>query len=515
MAKYAQLPDGTQLEFPDNTSDEVIDGVVKKHLGNPLINAARGFAARGNQAMNALNPFSSEESDARIAGEQEWVKQHPWANAGSIAADMAITAPVAGMAGAPTRAITTGLIEALTTPGDALDRATTGGISAAGAGIGEGLSKTLGYLAHPFRNAATPALKELQRKAIAMGIPLNAAQLTGNKSLQYIDSALDSLPSSSSSQQANKLNQRNVWQEKLFGLGNESANTPSQAVMGSMKDRISDTYKNIHSQNNMIVDRAFKKDLQDVSNSFMGRIPVNQKTIVKSYLRDFSKAPVGAQIKGSTYQDIRSMLDKQAKAFQNSDPATHEALKAIRSASDKAMLRSVSPQVGKQLKGANNDWAVMKNIEAGIDPTKEIISPAKLVSSLSRREPNRMIYGKGDQDLNDIAKVGKQFISEQLPDSGTAQRAAMIKLLTGAGVAGAGEEYARTGDPLSSGIGGLSALALATLLPKQASKLLWTQNGYLSKGLTDMTKEVLPGVTKQGLLDYFMRNLGNEVARQE
>jgi hypothetical protein len=33
MAKFAELPDGTRLEFPDNTSDSVIDSTVKKHLG--------------------------------------------------------------------------------------------------------------------------------------------------------------------------------------------------------------------------------------------------------------------------------------------------------------------------------------------------------------------------------------------------------------------------------------------------------------------------------------------------
>jgi len=32
MAKYAELSDGTRLEFPDNTEDSVIDATVKKHL---------------------------------------------------------------------------------------------------------------------------------------------------------------------------------------------------------------------------------------------------------------------------------------------------------------------------------------------------------------------------------------------------------------------------------------------------------------------------------------------------
>ena len=33
MSKYAELPDGTRLEFPDDTEDSIIDSTVKSHLG--------------------------------------------------------------------------------------------------------------------------------------------------------------------------------------------------------------------------------------------------------------------------------------------------------------------------------------------------------------------------------------------------------------------------------------------------------------------------------------------------
>lgn len=33
MTREAQLPDGTILEFPDNTPDAVMDKVVKSHIG--------------------------------------------------------------------------------------------------------------------------------------------------------------------------------------------------------------------------------------------------------------------------------------------------------------------------------------------------------------------------------------------------------------------------------------------------------------------------------------------------
>ena len=37
MSQYAQLPDGTQLEFPDDTRPEVMQAAVKKMLGVPAV----------------------------------------------------------------------------------------------------------------------------------------------------------------------------------------------------------------------------------------------------------------------------------------------------------------------------------------------------------------------------------------------------------------------------------------------------------------------------------------------
>lgn len=68
MARYAELPDGTRLEFPDNTADAVIDSVVKSHLsGQPAmpkgsaIKDIAGGVAQGLTNIGAssfLNPVT-------------------------------------------------------------------------------------------------------------------------------------------------------------------------------------------------------------------------------------------------------------------------------------------------------------------------------------------------------------------------------------------------------------------------------------------------------------------------
>lgn len=478
--------------------------------GDLIMNAIRGFAGRGNQAMGALNPWANQE---KLAAEKQWMATHPGAEIGSTVADIAMTLPAGGAGSMAARALGTAAIEGATRPGGIKDRLTDAALGAVGSGAGEGVAKGASFLLRPFGEATDAATKKLVKKAQELGIDLNAAQVTGNKSLQYADSALDSIPSSSTAQQEFKAAQRKAWQKALFKQGNEAANTASPEAMGAMKNRISAAYEDIAGRNALTVDADLKQALAKVRSDYAGIIPTNQKSIVKKYLSDFDQPPIGADISGKTYQQTRSMLDKQANAFKNSDPATYGALKDIRSAIDDAMTRSLGnpSRIGgksgdaEKWKQANKDWLVMKNIEKGIDPVTGDISPNKLMSGLTRKDANRVIYGQGDQELTDIAKVGKKFIPASVPDSGTAQRQMMIRLLEGGGLGAAGAT-AYYDPKLAAGLAGTGLLAI--LAPKAAGAMMRSPNGYLSKGLVDLNKEVIPGLTREGLLTELMRNSG-------
>lgn len=516
-AQAAKNAGDHELEMLIYRQLEAMPDEPKQDTGNPFINAAYGAAARGNQAMAALNPWADKE---KIAAEQEWVNQHPGANVGSMIADMMITAPAGGAATMPARALLTGAIEGATNPGGLADRIQDAGYSVAGSGVGEKMADAASFLIKPFKKSVSPLVTALMQKADDMGIKLNAAQTTGNKALQYADSALDFIPSSSTAQQEFKDAQRRAWTKALLAQGHQSGDIASPDVMGAMKDRISGVYEDVAGRNAMMVDDALKSDLGTVKAKLMERIPTNQKDIVESYLKDFGQPPVGAEIPGKTYQDTRSMLDKQAKAFKNSDPATHEALKGIRGAIDSAMERSLQDpsKIGGNIddlaawKQANKDWMVMKNVEGAIDPLTGEVSPANLLNAMKRKDANRVLYGKGDQELTDIARVGKQFLTPKTADSGTAQRQMMIKLLTGSGMGG----LAATAlyDPVTAAEAGTAALLGGVLLPKAAGAMMRKQGGYLTDGLVDLGKEALPGITRQRVIEELMRNAGNQAVNQ-
>jgi|GEM_PF-3717561 len=487
----------------------------KESFLNQAKNEALGFSARGHEAFNAINPFSSEADNKKVQAEKEWVDKNTH-GIGSMLADMAITAPAGSGATAPIRSLVTGAIEGITHNGGLVDKLKETGLSTLGAGVGEGAANALGFLAHPFRRSGSDidnVAQELRDKASNL-FDLNAAQATGNKSLQYIDSALDSIPSSSGYQQAKKEAQRLKWQEALFKQGGEDANMATPEVMGGMKDRISNVYNDVASRNHINVDQILKDSLNNVASSRnMNILSPNHKPIVEEYLRQFNSAPVGATFSGIGYQNSRSMLDKQSKALRNTNPAESESLRSIRNALDLAMERSVNGNDLSAWKGANNDWSVMKSLERGVDPTTSTIRPSMLLQGLKIRDPNRVIYGQGDQKLNDIAKVGNKFIPPSVPDSGTAQRAMMIKILTGSGAI-AGMDEAINHDPAEAlGVGGLSLMA-AILGPKVAARAMWKKDGYLSKGLIDMEKQTSLDATRQKLLADALRNAGNQTLQE-
>ena len=484
--KSAQSP---QIEEPTGLNGLLVGA------GKRLNEAAQGLGFDGIESYAPADKAIDNSTSGKI---------------GSMVADAALTAPAGLAGGALSRIGLTGLTEGLTNKDDRVTNALSG---AAGAGLGEGISSTLKFLNNPFKSTTNPVKDDLIIKASAMGIPLNAAQQTGNKSLQYMDSALDSIPSSSGFQQAQKDAQRQAWQKALFAQGGENADGATSDVMGAMKDRISGAYNDIHGRNNLIVDQELKDALTQVEQNQLSRLPTNQRPVVQSYLDDFNGLNIGDKMTGNQYQDLRSMLDKQAQGFKHSDPFTADALKTIRGATDSAMARNIAMFDAPKLKSANNDWAVMKSMERAIDPTTGNVSPALLINGLKKQDANRVLYGKGNQDLTDIAKVGKEFISSKVPDSGTAQRAAMIKMLTGAGAAGVGADMA-TGDDLEGSVGtGLLSMIAAATLPKAAAKAMWKNNGYLSKGLLDLNKGVIPGVTRGGLLDFASRNTGLQTSK--
>ena len=117
------------------------------------------------------------------------------------------------------------------------------------------------------------------------------------------------------------------------------------------------------------------------------------------------------------------------------------------------------------------------------------VSPAKLANALNTIDP-RFKYGQGNRELGDLARIGKAFVQDQVPDSGTAQRQFYqqvmdnpLRLIPGAAGVGsvpiqallnsrAGQNYFTNGllpqTPAIGLLGGVGARGLALGMPSLA-----------------------------------------------
>lgn len=520
-AKLKPVTDQSILNQLNGVQDKSLASQPNADQSSYAENVLRGFAARGNQAMTALNPFATADDMKRIAAEQEWVKQHSGAGLGQAISDLAITAPAGGGLNPVTRSLFAGAIEGSTTPGGYKDKLESMYSGLLGAGVGEKAGEVLSYLAKPFTKVENARLDELAKKASDIGINLDAAQTTGLRTLYNARDSLQNFPSSSGAIEKHLADQRTAWQRALFEMGGESADAPTPDVMAAMKSRIGSAYNDVTSRNSLVVDPELKAALAKVRADYeSGVIPTNQRSIVKKYLNDFDLPPEGAFIDGDVYQSIRSMLDKQAKAHDN-NPATEKALKDIRSAIDSAMERSLTGPSNDLLpnargaedlakwKKANHDWAIMKYIEKSIDPATETINPHTLMRTLTNREINRVIYGQGDQGLVDLAKVGKEYISPKVNNSDTSQKAMWNRWLSGAGLASGGASmYGLAQGQVAPAIATGGGLLASVLLPKAGASLLLKPDGYVAKGMLDLDKPTALGPTMRRIIQDAMRGEG-------
>lgn len=436
-------------------------------------------------------------------------KTHPVASfAGKAAADMGMmytgggllgaSGEMAGMYGAPAVGKALSLLgNTIKAPSGLLDSVAGGGAynaltsadnraastiaGAAGGGVGMGVGKAIGGAMGRMTNPVpigrmTQGELETLAKAKALGIPLNVAQETGNKALKWVDSALDNLPSTSAMQATQKGAQREAWQRAVLGaVGENQATQATPAVLGSAYARLGDQFQALSAKNDVDLGEAFFNAIQAIDSS---TTPFSQG--INGVVNRALDLAAKGKISGKEYQLVRSSLSKASRGAGVNNPELGHALRSLRNALDDAAEASMSAEDKAAWQLVRSQYKSLKTIEKAADPATGNISPLKLYSELGRANPQGMRYGMGDQTLPNLAKVGKQYIAEALPDSGTAQRSWYMNMLqnptTSLG--------AVTGGLLTGGApGAVVGMAAGAGTPLAAQRLMWSGSNYLRNGL--------------------------------
>jgi len=497
MAQYIQV--GSEVvEFPDGMSRPQIEAALRGRSrqydptegmsGLEKFRAGMGKAISdiGLGARQAMGFASQDEVDERKRLDAALMKTGA-GTAGNLLTNIGMAAGTAFIPGANTltgAALTGAAINGLQPLSADQSRLSEIGLGAATGLGGQAAANVIGRALKPVQAFQTPAEAELVKKAQAMGIPLNAAQLTGSKPLRWIDSALDNLPFTAEKQAALKGAQREVWQRKVLEQVGINADNASPDVLGSAYSQLGQQFRDLSARNTVDLGNDF---LTAIASIDAKKTPFSKGVdeVVSNALELAGKG----KISGADYQTVRSSLTQASKGAWSQNPELGQALKTLRNALDDSAGASMSAEDKAAWDLVRKQYAALKTVEKAVDPMNGAISPKKFINEVARTNPQGARYGFGDQELPELARVGKAFIADNLPDSGTAQRSWYMNLLQNptAGIGGAAGFL--TGGPAGAVLGA----ATGAVTPLAAQRALWGNSRYLTKGLLDpeVTQPVL------------------------
>ena len=319
------------------------------------------------------------------------------------------------------------------------------GMGAALSGAGQGAVNAVGRIAQPI----VKNLSEIGQKSVQIlkdaGVPLDAAQATGSKVMQFAKRITSDNPFTGAENQAFSHVQNNAYTKAVSKTMGEDAEHITPEVIQNAKTRLGENYDKLFERNGVRVTRNFSNELSDLKNEAERILPSNEHAVgnIVTDIIEKSKANMG-HLEGKQYQAFKRQLDALEKQGGLSAHYAGEI-------KDKLLegLSNTVQKFGKEgdielLKATNKQYGNMKKIEdiALKDAEEGHVSPSLLYNSLTTKGKRNAFY-QDDPELAKLAQAGKAILPEKGPNSGTAKRlAAQAAIPTTL----AAYDYAKEGD---------------------------------------------------------------------
>lgn len=361
----------------------------------------------------------------------------------------------------------------------------------AGAGLaGQGLGNLIGRVVRPVRTQLPAAERQLAREATARGIPLTAAQATGSRPLQIAESVMENLPFTAGPQLARRQAQQTAFNRAVGATFGSADDAITPEVAGAARSRIGQKFTDLAARNTLQADDVLMNGLAQVDDNArryltpdVGRVVLNRLDDVMSRIKD-------GTMSGKAYRNLDSELGRAVRGTSNGD--LRNALGELRGTLREAMDRSISDADQALWQGARREYANLMTV-APVAAKNEggNVSGRTLLAAANAANKNAK-FG-GPSELATLGRVGREFVADQIPNSGTAQRQFMQSLLTGGGGAGLGAvgAVATGNDPMQGALIGGGVTAAGLLTPRVIQSLMNSPAGqaYLTKGLLAMTPQ--------------------------
>lgn len=466
-----------------------------------LVGAGRGLSQVGAGAQQVYNWATGDTgAQAQLGAQQKEADRiyKPMQEAHPLASGVgeylpAFAMPVGGAAsvlGAAGRMALPGMTQAALSYGSPEERAKEVALQGLGGSVGGAATSAIGKAISPAIGAAaravTPELDRLAQVAKDMGMRLTPAQSGGGKFAQGVESALDTIPFTTGGQQAVKEAQQIAFNRKVLSSVGAQADKATPDVLGDAARTVGAKFDAATAGITVPLPPSTMAMVDAVEKNYLRRLPDEVRVKVANIAEDLRAA--GPAITGEQYKAFAE--DIASAARQTTDGKTERALYGLRSVLDAAYKSAAPADKAALYFEARGQWKNLLTITDAMEKARSVSGdiPAKQFYAAMQRFNANMPRGSGGE-LGDVARAGRQFLTDPINNSGTPFRNAFTNLLTAGtmGGLGAGGSALSGGDPLQGAALGLAGFGLS----KGAQKLY--NSSY-------MTNQLLPEELKQLLI---------------
>lgn len=400
---------------------------------------------------------------------------------GSMVGHGALMAPGAA-AQTPLRAAELAGAYGLMQPGTATERAISGGLAAGGAAVGQKIGQVLGR----GYGEATPAMRNLNKRAMDLGAKLTPGQMTRSSTLLRREAGMATSPSGGAKLDALKGHNQTLLNRLWTRAIGQEADEITPDYLGQNLNRIGDQIEQSIGSVNIPLDDAFQDKALNALVKYQRTISGKGDSMVDNAL-DWI-VDQGKVIAGKDFQTVRSrLMNDVVNAYRRGDTNIGEPLSEILDALDDAAEKVLLPDQKALYALSRNQWKNAMAVERGLNGFN--VSGPKMANYLKSNKftKNAYLRGRGNLrpeeiDAYDMTRFASQNRSI-VGDSGTATRQAPItqQIRRGAesGLVGGGT-YMLTQDPA------LAIGATAAAMPAMEFMRRVGQSTYLSPAMSRM-----------------------------
>ena len=351
--------------------------------------------------------------------------------------------------------------------------------------------------------AIKPSLDSSAQKLVDAGVNLTPGQMMGGAG-KWLEDSAQSYPFvggliRSARKDSGEEFQRATANKVLEPIGEriDPKISAGPDLIEHVEDKIGAKYDQIHPNINLTADQDLKDGFEKIVKEAAMELPEDKVNQLQKFIDGRITGVLDANkgvAPGPVVQGMTSKIGSKIRDYRTAADPDQRALGTyfadVRQAVGQAIERQ-NPQYAEPLREANQAWqmyAKMRDAASRQGTGTGEFNPTQLELA-SKRGESVGTKAKGQAKLQDFAQAGKDVIPSKVPDSGTAERSALLHLL------GIGGHY-----------GAYSALGPASLAPAAAIAALYNPVGQAAARYAIKNGALMYAPASQAVRDILEQN---------